>query len=550
MQHAHLGFQKPTHAILVATHELSLDTPIMAERYPAVLLPLMDRPFLQHLLEHLVRVGFRQFDLLISKHPEKIEHLLGDGKRWGISIRYHLIRDAQKPYPAVDRINTAAKPGSARILLAHATRWPAIDWRTITHMAGPSGLELFFAAAPPKKEGLTNSSEPVWSGWALLPPQCLVGLPDRMTEPELGNYLANLPATQKTVISESPMLSVHTMDDLFASHRHALQKQRTDVTWDGHEIEPGIWLARNVRLHPAARLTPPVYVGENSRVDKNAQLGPFGVVGPDCYIAGSAIVQESIVIKGSYVGENLELNQVLVDRNCLVNQRLGSEMVLTEDFLIGSLLKGPDILTGVRLLSRCAGFLLFLLFSPGLAMYWLNSRLYRRKPVFGHRAFIQLPALPDPVDWRTQNQLYIHRKDRSGPEALATPGWSDLLYRIIPGLINVAAGHLGFVGVAPRSSEQIKRLPEDWRALYLKSKVGLISEAQVVFGPAASEDQLYSAEAVYCVSHSMLYDLRILGRYLLQMMKRRPGSENRTVPETEFQLRPGPGVENNKSFHE
>src|ERR1700761_3869838 len=56
---------------------------------PHVLLPLGDRPMLQHVVESLVHQGIVRIEILLEHAPEQVSHLLGDGTRWGCSFRFH-----------------------------------------------------------------------------------------------------------------------------------------------------------------------------------------------------------------------------------------------------------------------------------------------------------------------------------------------------------------------------------------------------------------------------------------------------------------------------
>jgi hypothetical protein len=72
--------------------------------------------------------------------------------------------------------------------------------------------------------------------------------------------------------------------------------------------------------------------------------------------------------------------------------------------------------------------------------------------------------------------------------------------------------------VAPRSAEQIKELPSDWRTLYLRAKAGIVTEAYVQYGAGPSEDELYSAEAVYSATAGMGHDAKLLFRYFWRIV--------------------------------
>ena len=84
----HGGFQVKL-AVLLAAEARPRERGL-GDRLPAALLPLVDRPFIQHVVEHLVDCGITEIHVVLSHLPEKVEALLGDGQRWGIRIRYSL----------------------------------------------------------------------------------------------------------------------------------------------------------------------------------------------------------------------------------------------------------------------------------------------------------------------------------------------------------------------------------------------------------------------------------------------------------------------------
>ena len=95
----------------------------LTERYPTPLLPLVDRPFLQHVIEFCVHQGVRRFDFVLSHLPEKVEEFLGGGERWGSSFTCHLAREPSRPYRLLRVLDFAGGPDEP-VLFGHADRLP------------------------------------------------------------------------------------------------------------------------------------------------------------------------------------------------------------------------------------------------------------------------------------------------------------------------------------------------------------------------------------------------------------------------------------------
>jgi NDP-sugar pyrophosphorylase family protein len=439
------------------------------EYLPVPLLPLADRPFLQHVIEALVRHGVRRIEFVLSHLPEKIEARFGDGARWGCSFHYHLSPSAGDALRVAAGIAAGEKDD---VLLASATSLPSFD---ITLL--PAGAQIFHRG--------------VWTGWTRLIP---------------GAPLSQATAAYKVDVC----LSIESGDDFLRAQRAALDGAFDGLMIAGRIADPHVWISRNVTLHPTAVITPPVYFGENCRVGKGAQIGPSAVIGANCIIDEQSIVVNSMVTPGTYIGEALELDSVIVDRNRLVNLRLGTSVLISETFLLGSLLERRRGRVWQRLRDRLiALFLLFFLW-PLLLGVFLYLRIAGRGR-FAVRHGIDIPADDNPSSWRSVEVIRFDTEDfRSG----------EFLYTFLPGLLSVLKGDVFLVGVQPRSRREIESLPPDWKSLYLTSKAGLITEARVMFGPHGSEDEIYTGETFYSATESASHDLKLASLWVRGLFAR------------------------------
>jgi NDP-sugar pyrophosphorylase family protein/lipopolysaccharide/colanic/teichoic acid biosynthesis glycosyltransferase len=497
-------------AIVIATG-LSAGIAALRERYPAPLLPLVDRPFIQHVVETLVDRDITEFDFILSHLPEKLEHLLGSGARWGSRIRFHLARDAARPYASIKRL--CAESPDNPVLLVHGDRLPQLpeDFGIQTSQ-GSANLLYCLAGlheAPPEKR---------WTGWAWLGEQFRSMREERAWEEmdEAALFRALAPDQGDDRIVEVPRaLSVQTYEDLLAAQSAVLLKAFPGLMLTGHEVEPGIWISRNVSLHPSAKLTAPVYLGENCRIGADITLGPNATVANNSLIDSDCIVSNSIIFPGSYVGESLELREALVDKNLLVNVRLGAAVPITDDFILGSLSENHFRAGFSRIVSRTAAIVLLALLWPVLAITALWLRLIRSGPVLSKRELIKLPAPAVDSQWKTY-QLWSFQQEPSEGRPATTPA-GQMFFHFLPGLVNVARGEIRFVGVRPRTRSELKRLPHDWQSLVLHSKAGLITEAEALYGAHPDDDELYSAEAFYSATASLRHDFKILCSYLRRL---------------------------------
>src|SRR5512140_3557525 len=55
---------------------------------PKPVAPVVDRPFLRHQLDLLLRAGIREVVFSVAYRPERVEAVFGDGRSLGMHIRY------------------------------------------------------------------------------------------------------------------------------------------------------------------------------------------------------------------------------------------------------------------------------------------------------------------------------------------------------------------------------------------------------------------------------------------------------------------------------
>jgi len=503
---------------LISTQEWQEKHPGRKEQAPS-LLPLMDRPFIQHVLEQLVLQGFKSFDIVLCNYPESYKSLLGDGSRWGASCRYHLVKDSEKPYRPFQFLNL---PENSPILLVHTNRL------VISNVAQHFSQED--DSVPILYEYLSDTENSFfWTGWGWIPASCRQNIPIDVDETGLYQFLTAHANGECRRIPVSKPLNVLSYAALLEGHRAVLSKEVGSLLMTGKEIEPGIWLSRNVRLHPHSILIPPVYIGKNCSLSKGVRIGPYVTVGSDCVIDEKTTLKNSIVFKGSYIGESLEISGSLVNRNLLVNVRLGSEIIVREDFIIGRMSRSFGPRWWRTILTRSAAIVLLLFTWPVLLITAFYLKIARKGPVWFKRQVLQLPAEPEEYLWKTFTLYSFLPSDMdaagsfqssfcSERSTLIPVGWRDVFLRCLPALISAASGNLCFTGVNPMSVEMVASMPNDWRMLYFKAKPGIVTEALVNFGPSPSPDQCYSAEAFYSVSSSFWYDLKLLLKYAGQLL--------------------------------
>jgi hypothetical protein len=504
-------------AVLIATGQ-SPDNAFLDDHVVAPLLPVADRPFVQHVVEYLVQQGVVDFDWVLCYRPEEVERFLGGGERWGARFCYHLVRDPSRPYRGLG----ARIPSQGRdvVLLGHADRLPAIrlgdtqdSWRAGS--ASDRTTQTDLPATSPTLYGWRQAeAEPLcWSGWALFPPQgwhCLGW--DDVDEEGLFRRICAAEVTPGWV-RVPHLLSVQNLGGLLAANAAVLQGQFPGLLANGRLPQP-LRVARKARVHPSARVVPPVCLGEDCEVAADAKVGPYVTVGAGCVIDRGTSVTNTVIVPGTYVGEDLELHNAFVSPQGLFRALPGEELRHEENCPIASLPESGLARGAGRLLSMAAGCLLLLSATPVFLVVAPLLALWRRGKVVYLTRVVRVPLGPDPQAWPTFTLLSFSPQD---PGEGTTLGPGHFFLRFLPALVNVARGDLRLVGLPPQTPAQLRHLGADWQVLYRHSKAGILS-ATLLACDSLSEDEAYATEAVNALTGGLVRDVGLFLRYLVAVV--------------------------------
>lgn len=456
------------------------------DHLPLALFPLADRPILHHIVDRLVAQGVRRFEFLLGHLPEQVEKYFLDGARWGCTFHYHL---APSESNHLQMAETIASGIDDDIVLGRGDRLPEFQ-------LAPTALPTLF---------MTRSG--AWTRWSVLP---------RNQRPfaQLEQYASGrsaVPALFDKVVVEHEV-SFENATRLLQSQHDILSETLSACAISVPATRPGIWISRNVSIHHTAQLQAPVYIGPNCKIEQGARIGPSAVIGEGCIVDEQSSVVNTLVAPGTYIGQGLELDQVIVYRNRLVNARIDTGFLVSESFLLSGLARQKKPGLPQRFASSVIALALFTLFAP-IALATLAFLWMRREGAFTREQAVRIPAIDDPRSWQVVDYPLFRLE---APEQAGW--WTEFAAEVWPALFSVARGKLFLVGVKARAPREVEELPSDWKAIYLSSKAGLVSEASVMFGKGPSEDELYTAEAYYSATASLRHDLRLLRLYLRRLL--------------------------------
>ncbi len=484
-------------AVLFSDREEASRLGPITERTPSWLLPLAGKALADRIAGSLSDLGVCELTLFLSSHTDVAASFFDDGARWGIRLHLVDVRDGEQMIERLKRF----RPEEA-ILFGSLCCWPNLNREVLEAMTGPGNAVL---ALP--------SGEP--AGWAAIYPETLSGL-EAASPMEMLRELRRLQA--RSVPCPGPHLNCTTPADILGSTRVLLRKELEGQLIPGASGDSGIWMGAGCVLHPTVRLEPPVWIGENSRLDRGVRLGPNASVADNCVLGEFATLENCSVLSGTCIGDQVELKDVVVDRNYLAYTDASQAVAIPDPFLIApnDQLRIVPYIAGLT--GRLAALVLFLAVLPLLGMLFLLARMLGCRRPIKFTDCVRLPVATDPMLWKT----FRRHRWSAGENRLWNRCCRNRILEILPAIQDIAFSRLHWVGLAPRDSAEVLALPEDWRALYLSSKAGLfqLSETDQRCLGDFSPDQQYSSEVFYAATRTLRMDALILLRSLFQVRRR------------------------------
>ncbi len=317
------------------------------------MVPILNRPVLEHLLNLLSRHGVTQLAANLHYHPEKIRAYFGDGAEFGVEVRYHLEEhllgtaggaDAFREFLGDSTFLVMSGDGLTDIdltafLAAHRAAG-GIATMAVKQVKDPSLYGVVVRDADGRVTGFQEKPPP---GEALSD-LCNCGI--YAFEPQIFDYVA-------------PGAFVDWAKDVFPAlladgrpfHAWELRTYWNDVgnieqyrlsNFDallgrvaldvpGRQISPGVWVGQGTEIEAGVRLEGPLLLGAGCLVEAGAELiGPL-IVGDGCVIERGAVLEGVIQWEGAKAGRGSRLDGSILGRHVIVHH----EAVVREDAVIG-----------------------------------------------------------------------------------------------------------------------------------------------------------------------------------------------------------------------
>jgi mannose-1-phosphate guanylyltransferase len=317
---------------------------------PKPMIPILQKPVMEFLLELLRQHGFDQIMVNVSHLAEEIENYFRDGQRFGVQIAYSFegkidddgklegeaigsaggMRRIQDFSPffddtfvvlcgdaLIDLDLTAAvkwhkaKGAIATIITKSVPKEEVSSYGVV--VTDEDGRVKAFQEKPSIEEALSTN---INTGIYIFEPEVFNYIPSGV-EYDIGSQLFPKLVEIKAPFYAIPMdfewVDIGKVPDYWRAIRGVLLGEIKNVQIPGHEVAPGIYTGLNVAVNwDKVDITGPVYIGGMTRIEDGAKIVGPAMIGPNCWICSGATVENSVIFEWSRLGPGVRLVDKLV----------------------------------------------------------------------------------------------------------------------------------------------------------------------------------------------------------------------------------------------
>ncbi|MHB9037331.1 MAG: sugar phosphate nucleotidyltransferase [Armatimonadota bacterium] len=300
---------------------------------PKPMVPLFDRPVMEHTIQLLARHGITDIIVATSHHARDIADYFGDGTQWGVSVRYSI---ESEPLGTAGAIKQARNMIDGRFLVIHgdiATDFDlkaAIERHEKSHaiatlLLGESEEPTQFGIVGQDNSGRVTrilekpkSSEAfsttISTGIYVFEPEVISCIPYDQSCDFARHVFPAMLTNQEQILGLSLpgyWCDVGNLNHYRKLHFDALVGA---LKLDLHatHIGEGIWIGERVVIDPSVELAAPVYIGAGATIGRGARLGERAVIGEGAVIDDYACVTRSVVGRKSFVGRNSRISNCII----------------------------------------------------------------------------------------------------------------------------------------------------------------------------------------------------------------------------------------------
>jgi len=326
---------------------------------PKPMIPILGKPVLAYLIEHLARYGIRDIMINVSHLHEKIEDYFGEGEQFGVSIGYSfegytnelgvavpepigsaggmkkiqqfggffdettivLCGDALIDLDLKSALFEHKRKGAMASVISKQVPWDKVsDYGVV--VTDDDGRVLSFQEKPKREDAKSNFAS---TGIYIFEPEVLDLIPaDTMFD--IGSDLFPLLVERGLPFYAQKRaydwIDIGNVTDYWSVLQSVMLGEVKNLDVPGVQIEEGLWVGQNTRIErEGTTIEGPVYIGSGTHIEAGCTIVGPTWIGHGSHICAGANVVRSVlfeytrILPGASVEEKIVFKDYCVDRD-------------------------------------------------------------------------------------------------------------------------------------------------------------------------------------------------------------------------------------------
>ncbi len=304
---------------------------------PKVMLPIANKPILEHLLIEANKAGIKEFIFIVGYHHEQVRDYFGSGDKWGVNIDYCT---QMRQFGTADALKMAESLVSGNFLVINGDI--IVNQKDISRLVSRSDNTLSIIEVEDTRDlGAVELSEGkvvriyekmektptriANTGLYLFTPDIFDAISQTLKSPR-GEY--EITDSLQLMIDKGHHISYQEVSywldlsypwDLLAANESLLagiESQNLGEVEENVVIKGAVCIGKNTLVRSGAYIVGPVIIGQGCDIGPNCYIRSYTSIGDGCHIGSAVEVKNSIIMKGSKIPHHNYVGDSIIGEGC------------------------------------------------------------------------------------------------------------------------------------------------------------------------------------------------------------------------------------------
>jgi mannose-1-phosphate guanylyltransferase/phosphomannomutase len=344
-------------AVVMAGGEGTRLRPMTANQ-PKPLLPVANKPIMEHVLHLLKQHGFSETVVTVQFLASLVRNYFGDGEDFGMSLQYATeevplgtagsvknAEDELRSGPFLVISGDALTDMDLTALVAYHKKQGALVTVALTRVPDPLEFGIIIADEDGRIQRFLEKpswgqvfSDTVNTGIYVMEPEVLAEVPAAEQVDWSGDVFPRLLKAGAPLygwVADAYWEDVGTHESYLKAQADVLSG-KAGIEIDGFELSPGVWVSEDAEVDPDALLSGPLCIGDYAKIEPGAQLREFTVIGNNVVVKEGAFLHRAVVHNNVFIGPGTNLRGCVIGKNTdvMASGRIEEGAVVGDECLI------------------------------------------------------------------------------------------------------------------------------------------------------------------------------------------------------------------------